>query len=116
VIETEENENSTFFKPQLSKGSVKILEKKKGDNNNLEATNTSQAVHQRLYNTKQSQIANQAKTVFASKDGTDSAEAKKEFVPQINKKSKNIKREGKVEEFLVSDAKRRQEMKKQSLQ
>lgn len=51
--------------------------------------------------------------MLTSKDGTE--EVQKDFVPQINKKSKNIKRDQKVEVFLVSDAKRRQEMKRQSI-
>jgi hypothetical protein len=50
------------------------------------------------------------KTVMG-KDGVE-GESKKDFVPSINKKSQMIKRDGKVEEYLVSDAKRRQEMKK----
>lgn len=37
-----------------------------------------------------------------------------QFMPHINKKSKNIKREAKVEDLLMTDAKKRQEKQKQS--
>jgi hypothetical protein len=41
--------------------------------------------------------------------GEASNPEEKMFVPQINKKSKQIKRETKIEETLLYDAKRRQE-------
>ena len=51
VIENEEVENSTMFKPQLSKGSIKMITKKK-----VEGDDTSAAIHDRLYSTKQEKL------------------------------------------------------------
>jgi hypothetical protein len=53
VIEIEEQNVSTYFKPQLSKGSKKILEKKQ---------ETATVVHERLYSAKTER--NTAKTVM----------------------------------------------------
>ncbi len=93
-----------MFKPQLSKGSQKILKKK-------EEPEQAKAVHERLYSAKQGTAQ---KKVMTSKDGKEEEEPKKEFVPSINKKSQNLKREQNIDEYLVNDAKRRAEMKKQS--
>ena len=84
------------FQPQLSKGSKKILKQKEQNESK---------VHERLFSAKGGQSAQ--KTMVKSKDGGEEKEEKKDFCPQINKKSQKIKREAKIEELLVNDAKRR---------
>lgn len=49
VISLEEEEVSGYFKPALSKGSKKILEKKQGE---LSPAPNSTSVHHRLYSAK----------------------------------------------------------------
>lgn len=92
----------------MSKGSKKILEQKK------EQEAHDKSVHDRLYSTRQSQ--KQATGLMSPSNGAemkkDGSLEKQMFVPSINKKSQKIKREGKVEELLAQDAKRRQEMQK----
>ena len=96
-LEHEEEETSKYFKPQISKGSEKILKMKK-----LEETQTV-TTHDRLYSTKSSQ---QVKNVLTAETIT--------FQPNINKKSQMIKREGKIEEVLYSEAKKRQQKMRES--
>jgi hypothetical protein len=100
-IELEEEQAQQYFKPTLSKGSKKILEKKQTDQQ------TANAVHERLYSAKQEKAQSQFKQVL------NNAEQDQTFKPTINKKSQAIKREAKIEEVLLTDAKRRSETLKQ---
>ena len=92
VIEKDENETGNLYKPQLSKKSQQLAQKK------LE---NAPLAHERLYNTVKDNT---------SKKGASITEDPK-FVPQINKKSQRIQRSEKIQEILTEDAKRRLEKK-----
>ena len=94
VIEKDENETGNLYKPQLSKKSQQLAQKK------LE---NAPLAHERLYNTVKDNT---------SKKGASITEDPK-FVPQINKKSQRIQRSEKIQEILTEDAKRRLEKKQQ---
>ena len=78
-----------MYKPQLSNKSHKYAQKK------LE---NAPQVHDRLYQTQKGQ---NAKVIG------DDSEQNITFQPQINPKSKQIKREDKIEKLLLDDAERR---------
>lgn len=101
IIEKEEENQTELFKPKLGKKTQELVQKK------LETTQQQNMnPHERLYNAKIERDQTKAKTVLTA-DG----EAKKEFVPSINKKSQNLKREEKIQDTLLEDAKRRLQKK-----
>lgn len=73
----DKEEASTFFKPQVSRGTEKILSEKKKTATVKEGTIEEEPVYERLYQQKQQQASNIGKSSLPE-DG---------FMPKINKKS-----------------------------
>jgi len=105
-------------KPELSEGTRKILEKKKEEKQGK--NEPEEPVHDRLYQLgRNSQIKNTS--VAANETGEGLSRNSSNFIgrtpqdihpeatfrPQISEKSKNLKREGRIEDHLYQDAIRR---------
>ncbi len=84
-IEREEEEIN--HRPSINKNSAKMVQKKQGENGSV--------AHERLYNTAKEGNTKSLRT---------SESEEMSFVPQINKKSQMMQREGKIEEILLNDA------------
>lgn len=74
VLVHDQEEELSFFKPQVSKGSRKIFESKR----KTEEEDLSKSVHERLYTQKQGQMSTQMKSML---------EEEAQFKPKINKRS-----------------------------
>ena len=99
VIEKDENETTNLYKPQLTKRSQQLANKK---------NDKGPQAHERLYQTVKEKDAVNKKSKTSDDDP--------KYVPQINKKSQRIHRSEKIQEILLEDAKRRLEKKQHNLQ
>lgn len=90
-IQEEEDVEGHMFKPEICKGSKKILDKKK----------------------ESSPAEEQKESIYRKKLEDDLKKQTPEFKPELVAKHKNIQREGKVDEMLYEDAKKRKEKEKE---
>jgi hypothetical protein len=113
-----ELENDGPHKPEICEGTKKILEKKQ------ETTENEGKVHDRLYkmhkatNAKNMQsmsgkdsdsLSRKSSHMIGPVNTKEEEDQSKVFIPHIHEKSKNLKREDKVETILYKDALRRQQ-------